>query len=679
MSTQRILGVVGAGNMGSGIAQKMATEGFDVLLVDLSTEALERGMTSIQQTLAEAVERRIMKQEAADTIAARIQGTTDFADLSRTELVVEAVFENLEVKQDVFRKLSDACGPDTILATNTSSFFVRDIASVVQHPERVIGLHYFYHPAKNRLVEVVPTEFSSDDALARATLIQEAMGKTPITCLDAPGFVVNRYFVPWINEAVRLLEEGIADIPSIEAAAKERFRIGMGPFELMNVTGVPIAMHAANTLGEQLGPFYAPADRLCQQVESGNLWDLTGDVSTENAQVVGDRLSGVVFFIAGRIVDEGVGAIEDVDIGARVGLRWAKGPFELMNRAGVGASVEMAKAIATAWDLELPTCLSEQADSGEPFSFCLVDTNIADGIATLMINRPDAMNAVNTDVIAQLTETFDRVDADTSVNAIVIAGRGKGFIAGADIRFFVKNIESDNVDRIRTFTEAGQNLLRRFGSSNKVIIARLDGLSLGGGSEIALACDWIVATEKGSLGFPETGIGIYPGLGGTQRLPRRVGKAMARYLILSGAHVSATDALSFSLVDAVVPHEALPTTIAEFATRGKRVREETPVGKAVGRYAAVSEAFDNQSLDELLAGAPDSTDDKDLARAYKSLKRKAPIALHISDDLIEGGTEVPLADGLAMELDHLEEIFATTDALTGLRSLGGAPPVFEGA
>ena len=243
----------------------------------------------------------------------------------------------------------------------------------------------------------------------------------------------------------------------------------------------------------------------------------------------------------------------------------------------------------------------------------------------------------------------------------------------------MKNIESDNVDRIRTFTEAGQNLLRRFGSSNKVIIARLDGLSLGGGSEIALACDWIVATEKGSLGFPETGIGIYPGLGGTQRLPRRVGKAMARYLILSGAHVSATDALSFSLVDAVVPHEALPTTIAEFATRGKRVREETPVGKAVGRYAAVSEAFDNQSLDELLAGAPDSTDDKDLARAYKSLKRKAPIALHISDDLIEGGTEVPLADGLAMELDHLEEIFATTDALTGLRSLGGAPPIFEGA
>ena len=679
MSTQRVLGVVGAGNMGSGIAQKMATEGFDVILVDLTPEALERGLSSIQQTLSEAVQRRIMRQEKADAIASRISGTTNFAELARAELVVEAVFENLEVKQEVFRKLSDACGPDTILSTNTSSFFVRDVASVVSNPERVIGLHYFYHPAKNRLVEVVPTEFSSDEALQRATLVQEAMGKTPITCLDAPGFVVNRYFVPWINEAVRLLEEGIADIPSIEAAAKDRFRIGMGPFELMNVTGIPIAMHAATTLGEQLGAFYAPSDRLCEQVATKELWDISGAVTTDAAQLIGDRLAGVVFLIAGQIVDEGVGSIEDVDIGARVGLRWAKGPFELMNRTGVKEAVAMAQTIADNWDIKLPECLSTQASEGLDFAFQLVDTDCTGSTATLTINRPDAMNAVNTDVVAQLTSAFDVVDQDPVIDTIVIAGRGKGFIAGADIRFFVKNIESENIGSIRTFTEAGQDLLNRFGASAKVVIARLDGLSLGGGSEIALACDWIVATEKGSLGFPETGIGIYPGLGGTQRLPRRIGRAMARYLVLTGAHVSAQDAATFGLVDAVIPHDQLPAAIAERASRGKADREETPIGETVDRYAEVVEAFSNQTLDELLSGDPESTDDKSMARAYKALKRKAPVALRISDELITKGTEGPLAAGLAMELSHLEEIFATADALTGLKSLGGAPPVFSGS
>lgn len=678
MSTQRILGVVGAGNMGSGIAQKMATEGFDVILLDLSAESIERGLASIRKTLDEAVERRIMRAPAADAIAARIRGTTEFADLAAAELVVEAVFENLEVKQDVFRKLSDSCGPDTILATNTSSFFVRDVASVVKNPERVVGLHYFYHPAKNRLVEVVPTEYSTPDVLERATLVQEAMGKTPIVCKDAPGFVVNRYFVPWINEAARLLEEGVADIPSIEAAARDRFRIGMGPFELMNVTGVPIALHAATTLGEQLGDLYAPSNRLQEQVTSGSNWDLSGEASGDAAQEIGDRLAGVVFLIAGQIVDEGVGAIEDVDIGARVGLRWAKGPFELMNRAGIGPAVQMAQTIADAWSLPLPTCLSAQAEQDAPFPFQLVEATRDGSMVTLTIKRPDAMNAVNTDVISQLTARFDEADSDDSVQSIVIAGSGKGFIAGADIRFFVKNIEKGTIENIRSFTEAGQNLLNRFGASQKVVIAKLDGLSLGGGSEIALACDWIVATEKGSLGFPETGIGIYPGLGGTQRLPRRVGRAMARYLILTGSHIGAAAAHSIGLVDALVPHEQLKAALEEMAGRGKPERETTPKDCPVAPYEAVVDAFANQSLEELVSSDPSGTDDRALSRGYKALKHKAPVALRLSDELIASGTTGPLGDGLALELSHLEEIFDTSDALTGLKSLGGAPPAFEG-
>ena len=246
----RKLAVVGAGNMGSGIAQKMAAEGLDVVMVDLNDEQVGRGMEIIAKTLEQGVERKIFRPEAAEAIRSRIDGTADWSRLADVDLVVEAVFEDRAVKHDVFTRLDEVCRSDAILATNTSSLSVTDLAAATRHPERVLGLHYFFHPAKNRLVEVVPGEPTLDGVARRAWELQEQISKTPIASLDRAGFVVNRYFVPWINEAVRLLEEGAASIPTIEQASKKAFGVGMGPFELMNVTGVPIALHAATTLGE---------------------------------------------------------------------------------------------------------------------------------------------------------------------------------------------------------------------------------------------------------------------------------------------------------------------------------------------------------------------------------------------------------------------------------------------
>ena len=172
-------------------------------------------------------------------------------------------------------------------------------------------------------------------AVKRAWLLQERMGKTPIHSADQPGFVVNRYFVPWLNEAVRLLEDGVADVPTVEAACKRAFGVDMGPFELMNVTGIPIALHAATTLGEAFGPFYAPSPRLRAQVATGSSWPLEGEPDASLFDEVADRMWAVVFMVASALVDQEVGSVEDVDIGARVGLRWPRGPFESMNRLGV--------------------------------------------------------------------------------------------------------------------------------------------------------------------------------------------------------------------------------------------------------------------------------------------------------------------------------------------------------
>ncbi len=663
--------------MGSGIAQKMATEGFKVVLVDLNHDGLERGIAGIKKTLDEAVERRILSPARADTILGLIEPTTDWAKLGDCEMVVEAVFEDLAVKKDVFRRLSEHTKSGAILGSNTSSFYVCDLALEVKNPERVVGLHYFYHPAKNRLVEVVPTKQTDAAIYKKAWAIQEAMGKTPIACSDAPGFVVNRYFVPWLNESVRLLEEGIANIATIEAAAKKAFRIGMGPFELMNVTGVPIAMHAATTLGRELGDFYAPAAKLKEQVSTGEHWSLDGDVDESKFDLVGDRLLGVVFLVAGELLDDEVGSIEDIDIGARVGLRWSKGPFELMNRIGVPRAVEMVAALGKRWDVEVPIHLAAQVEKGAPFEFELVQVEREGDTATLWLNRPDAMNAINEELVAQLQARFTEVDADPEVKTIVIAGKGKGFIAGADIRFFVKNIEKDDIPAIQSFTSKGQDLIASFAKSSKPVIARVDGLALGGGCEIALACDYIVATEKATMAFPETGIGIYPGLGGTQRLPRRIGKALARWLVLSGAMVDAKTALSMGLVDEVTGFEGLDAAIQRLGAQGKRDRDCPGPDQVPAGFEALGELFTDTDLESFRGMDPASTQDKHAARALKSISFKAPIALRLSDKLITEGTAVSLAEGLQMELSHLDEIFRTKDAYEGLSTLGKSRPVFK--
>jgi enoyl-CoA hydratase/3-hydroxyacyl-CoA dehydrogenase len=668
------LAVIGAGNMGSGIAQKMATEGFNVTLVDLDDAKVERGMGIIKTTLEEGVARKIFREDQAAAILGRVSGTSNWSDLADVDCVVEAVFEDFDVKRKVFDRLEEVCRPDAILGTNTSSFLVTELANHAKHPERVLGLHYFYHPAKNRLVEVVPAK-QTDPANTRAAwTLQELLGKTPIASDDASGFVVNRFFVPWLNEAVRLLEEGVADIATIEAAAKKAFRVGMGPFELMNVTGVPIAQHAATTLGEQFGPLYAPSARLVKQVESGELWPLDGEADESKFETVADRMLAVTFYVASALVGEGVGSIEDTDIGARVGLRWPKGPFEMINFIGTQRAKELVEELAARWKFDVPALLTKQADGGKPFNFELVRRTTDNGIATLTINRPDAMNALNEAVVGQLHAAFKAAASDSAVRGIVIAGAGKGFIAGADIRFFVKNLDKKDLNSIIGFTEDGHKLLHDLSHCDKPVIARLHGLALGGGLELALACDRIVATPKATVAFPETGIGIYPGLGGTQRTPRRVGEGLAKYLIYSGQMLGAKQAAEIGLVDAVVPYEYLDAAITKMIDDGLSEIKREPLSD---EWKAIQKLFRDESVEAITSGKLEIADEK-LAKMAKRIGFKAPVALQLSEKLIEAAGKSDLADGLKMELDHLEQIFKTEDAYEGLSSLGRRRPEFKG-
>jgi enoyl-CoA hydratase / 3-hydroxyacyl-CoA dehydrogenase len=714
MPLLRKLAVVGAGNMGSGIAQKMATEGFEVVLVDVDAERVGRGLTTIDRLLAEAVERRVMRPDRTAEIRRRIHGTTRLDDAADANLVVEAVFEDRALKQDVFRRLDAVCGPDTILATNTSSYLVSEIASVVQHPSRVLGLHYFFHPAKNHLVEVIPTAATDPAVLRRAWSLQERLRKIPIASRDAYGFIVNRFFVVWLVEAVRMLEEGLADAATIDAIAKETFGIGMGPFELMNVTGVPIAFHASTTIGEAYGLMYAPPASLRNQAGLGQPWTLDGPTNWKAPGGPGDpkatggavdpavheriagRLLAITFLVAATLVDEGIGTKEDTDLGARVGLRWPAGPFELMNRHGTARALDAVSALAARWNLSVPPSLADAGRTNRPFAMSLVRTDGAarhgpakaghyvrhddvrhgGDITTITIDRPDAMNALNETVIAQLRDAFQRAAADPATSGIVLAGAGRSFVAGADIRFFIHNIERGDLERIVRFTEQCQALLLEIQNCPKPVVARVHGLALGGGVELALACDYIVAAPGASLGFPETGIGIYPGIGGTQRTPRRIGQGLAKWLVLTGSIVPAEEAAAIGLVDRVVPYEDLDAATAALVESG--VAGERRPGPVPPSHLPLAAFFDSNDVEQIRTGRADTHGDERLAAAMKAVSTNAPIAVRLAARLIDEGAAAPLDEGLRMELAHLEEIFRSEDALAGLKSVGKSRPTFEG-
>jgi enoyl-CoA hydratase/3-hydroxyacyl-CoA dehydrogenase len=420
---------------------------------------------------------------------------------------------------------------------------------------------------------------------------------------------------------------------------------------------------------------YESPARLRSQTESGQNWEITGTPDQSQFAAVADRLTAAACYAAAALVDEGVGTIEDTDIGARVGLRWRRGPFELMNLAGISRARDLVSGFAARWKMPMPATLERQAASGKPFRFELVRSEVSAGIATLTINRPDAMNAINEDVIAQLDAAFAAASKDPAVKGIVIAGSGKAFIAGADIRYFVRHIQAGTIGTIAAFTRRAQALLRSFETCDKPVIARLHGLALGGGVELALACHAIVATPKASLAFPETGIGIYPGLGGTQRTPARVGTGLAKWLVLSGQTVGAEEALAIGLIDRVVPYERLDATIASLIDAGPAARIRASA--VPESHRPIAEFFDSNSVDTLLSADTPATDAR-VAKAVKRIGAKAPIALRLAAELVDQSVNVPIEQGLELELSHLEEIFASQDAYEGLSSLGRKPPVFKG-
>ena len=384
MDTSMNVAVIGAGTMGSGIAQVAAQAGHNVLLYDTRREAVDKALAGLRKTMDKLVEKGKFTAEQADGIHGRITPASDLKDLAGSGLVIEAIIEDLGIKQKLFAELEDIVASDAILATNTSSLSVTAIAGGLKHPERMVGLHFFNPAPLLPLVEVVPG-LASDDALAsRCATLMTAWGKVPVLCKDTPGFIVNRVARPFYGEAIRIYEEGIADMPTIDAAMKS-VGFKMGPFELMDLIGNDINFTVTKTVWEAFfyDPRYKPSFTQQRQVESGRLGRKSGrgyyryaeDATPSFPTVTPEVAAPIIERILAMLINEAADALfwqvasaKDIDLAMTKGVNYPKGLLAWADEKGAAHWLAVLESLQaeTGEDRYRPSPLLRKAStSGE--------------------------------------------------------------------------------------------------------------------------------------------------------------------------------------------------------------------------------------------------------------------------------------------------------------------------
>lgn len=364
------VGVAGAGTMGAGIAQIACLGGYETRLYDPVPEGLAAGEERLRAALEKGAMRGRWSAEDADAAGRRLHTVGSLGELAGCELVVEAAPEDLELKRDLFARLAEACGPDAVLATNTSSLSVTAIAAGLPHPERVVGMHFFNPPALMALVEIVAGIESAPEAIEAATEVGRRMGRTPIQAADEPGFLANRVARPFTLEALRMLGERVATHDQIDRIVRVGGGFRMGPFEMMDLVGLDVGLRVARSFWEQSfgEPRWQPhpiqakmvaADRLGRKAGRGYYdygagphrpddpegtepaLDVTEWEGDEGVGLPPETQSAVLSRIVCGAINEaayalqaGVGSAEDIDIAMRLGFNWPRGPLEWAEQIG---------------------------------------------------------------------------------------------------------------------------------------------------------------------------------------------------------------------------------------------------------------------------------------------------------------------------------------------------------
>ena len=598
--------VVGAGTMGGQIAQTIAAAGIPVVLKDIDEALVQAGLEEAENVtrgqIGKLAEKGKITAEQAEAqieeVLGRIHGTTSYERFGEVDFVVEAVPERMEIKQAVFAELDAATPGHAILASNTSSLSITEIGGVTLRPEKVIGFHYFYPASIMPLIEIVEGGETSAETVTAAVTFAQAIRKQPITCAEVPGFVVNRILNSGTSEIWREQEQRGLSIKLIDEGVGAAGVIPIGPYRLIDLLGLDTVLHVAEHLAESYGDerFYVP-DGMRKLVAAGKLGaktggdgfygpagepNIDGDSEPDIAELV-ELLTLKTFVEACLVLQEGVAGHRDIDFGlmAGAGLDPRRGlmpPFMKADVEGLDTVLERLENAAERHGERFtpPTILRRlvaqgrlgqrsgqgfyaypQPDAEQPAEVVKLETR-PDGVAIAWLANGQ-MNSVSPQVIEDLGKVWAQVK-DTNVHALVIASSNPFlYSAGADIKAFTSMDEAGG----ERLVDAAHAQFRELGSEGVATIAAVNGLAFGGGCELAMACDVRIAARSALFGQPEIKLGIIPGFGGTQRLPRLVGTNKALEMNLVGDPVLAEEAFEFGLVNRVVEdHELLDTALA---------------------------------------------------------------------------------------------------------------------
>jgi enoyl-CoA hydratase / 3-hydroxyacyl-CoA dehydrogenase len=623
--------VVGAGTMGGEIAQAIANAEIPVVLKDVEQRFVDAGIAKAREVterqLGGLVKKEKLTQENADerleAVMGLITGATGYDGFGDVDFVIEAAPERMEIKREVFGELDEATPGHAILASNTSSLPVTEMGEVTLRPEKVCGFHFFYPASVMPLVEIVEGDDTSEETVEAAINFAQAIRKQPITCAEVPGFVVNRILNSAVGELWRAQEEQGLSIRKIDEGVAAANTAPIGPFVLGDMLGLDTVLHVAEHLHEAYGESFYVHQGMKRLVERGKLGAKSGgdgfykdgepqiEGEADPPEDLAERLTLKALVEACLIIEEGVTTTREIDLGmmAGAGMDPRRGIFPPLMKAdleGLDAVYEKLERLTDSEGERFapPRLLRRlvaqgrlgqksgqgfyaypQPNEGDQPETVKLQT-VCEGVAIAWLANPP-MNAISPQVVEDLTTVWRRINEGREVRALVVCSSiPVVFSAGADIKAFTTTDPAAGAK----VSAGGHALLRELGAGRVATIAAVNSLAFGGGCELAMACDFRIAAESAIFGQPEIKLGIIPGFGGTQRLPRLVGPSKALEMNLVGDAITAGDAFEHGLANRVVPdHELFDTALAW----ARRLAGQAPI--AVEQVKRVSHRGD---LDE---------------------------------------------------------------------------------
>ncbi len=597
------VGIVGAGTIGPDLAYylKSAIPSLELVLIDIKQDALDRALQRIDAYVEKGLDRGKLTPQQADDVRANLITSLDYGALARSDWVLEAATENLELKRGIFSDVESTVRPDTLITSNTSSLPAARLFSHLKHPGRTTVTHFFAPAFRNPIVEVVDWEQADPRSIDYLRWLFCVTGKVPLVTADALCFMLDRIFDNWCNEAGLLL--GQASAAEIDSVAQEF--VHAGPFFVLNMAnGNPIIAKTNALQASEEGDHYRPApvfgsvDRW-KTVSPGE----TVDIPAERARVIRDRLLGILFSQTVDILDRGIGSNADLDLGCRLALGFRIGPLQLVAEMEAGETRRTLNRFA-ADRPGMPMPAHDLDDYTEFHRYVLVDC--IDDVCILTLRRPEALNALHDELNDEILDVIQQYEGDPGTRGFVITGYGvRAFSAGADIGKFPAMLGDANA--AVEYSRACSRVLNYLDRMQKPVVAALNGMALGGGLELAIRCHGLVAVRDAWMQFPEITLGIVPGIGAMVVPYRRWPQASEAFhaMLRQAQKLDATRAFELGILDALAEdHQALlPCAIGQVTKLADSPRHIPDEAVSLAAMSGIkAESWDGQVLSREVLG-----------------------------------------------------------------------------